>query len=193
MPSGPGLHSITGHVRLTGYLVADDGRFAGTRVVGDAGGIPVELVFGTRIVGRTRTVDGIYRFGGIGPGAYVARTRVIGDVGDTTELLTVTNTDVSAADTLRLVSRGDLYPVPNPIVGSTSIYFQLPDTHGVRVAILDVAGDTVRTLRPGAPDSSGLYRVDWDTLDQDGHPAGDSMYWATLRAGADVRAQLLFH
>ena len=32
-PSAPGLHSISGHRRLTGYLVDVNGRFAGTRAV----------------------------------------------------------------------------------------------------------------------------------------------------------------
>ena len=38
-PSKPQrLYSITGHVRLTGFLVDPDGAYAGTRMVGDADG-----------------------------------------------------------------------------------------------------------------------------------------------------------
>lgn len=60
-PSAPRPYSITGHLRLTGYLVDANGQFAGTRVMGDAEGIPVELLHGSEIVGRTTTVGGIYR------------------------------------------------------------------------------------------------------------------------------------
>ena len=191
-PSSPRLHSLSGHLRLTGYLVANDGHFAGTRVVGDADGVPVELSYGDQVVARTSARDGIYRFSGLGAGAYVARTRLIGGIVDETELLTISNSDVQVADTLRLASRGDILPVPNPIgQTTTSFYFELPDTEWAEVDILDLSGGTVRGLVARRL-PAGLNRVDWDGYDAEGHPATAALFWATLVAGEDVRAQLLF-
>src|SRR5262245_16678286 len=72
--TGPGFYTLSGHVTLTGYLVTPSGDFAGTKVVGDADGVPVELTFGDQVVARTQTVGGVYTFHGLAPGAYVART-----------------------------------------------------------------------------------------------------------------------
>jgi len=190
-PSAPRLHSLSGHLRLTGYLVYDDGRFAGTRVVGDADGVLVELIYGDRVVSQATTVDGVFTFAGLGAGAYVARTHVIGNIGDETEPLTISTFDIAAADTLRIASQGDLYPVPNPIGESTTIYFDLPDTEWVEVNILDMGGHTVRALRAREL-PAGSNAVVWNGLDQAGHRAGAAMYWVTLVSGEDVRAQLLF-
>jgi hypothetical protein len=190
-PAAPTLHSLSGHVRLTGFLVDAGGTFAGTRVVGDADGVRVDLLYGNRVVGSTLTKGGVYRFTGLGPGGYVARTRVVGDVGDDTEILTIANADVSANDTLRVVSVGDIYPVPNPVGSSTGLYFVLPDTEVVAVRILDPAGNVVRNLRVGQM-AAGLNLLIWDVNDIAGHPVTGSLYWATLVAGTDVRAQLLF-
>jgi hypothetical protein len=119
-----------GPPRLNGYLVDANGQFAGTRVSGDADGVPVELLHGSEIVRRTRTVDGIYRFSGLPPGGYVARSRAIGDIYDETNPMTIAISDVECADTLRLASRGDLYSYPNPFAtGDTMrISFDVPDT-----------------------------------------------------------------
>src|SRR5512145_620368 len=75
-PTAPSSHSLTGKVRLTGYLVNEDGTHGGTRVVDNASGVPVELLHGDKVVGRTTTVDGTYRFSGLAPGDYVARSRI---------------------------------------------------------------------------------------------------------------------
>jgi hypothetical protein len=190
-PSAPQLHSITGHLRLTGYLVDVNGKFAGTRVLGDADGVPVELLHGSEVVGRTTTVDGIYRFSGLGPGDYVARSRVIGDIGDQTTQMVIAVSDVSAADTLRLVSRGDLIPVPNPFVDTAQVYFGVPDTMWVDVDILDVGGDAIKSLLAleVLPERHAVF---WNGRDQGGRPVPGSLFWVTFVAGDDVRAQLLF-
>jgi hypothetical protein len=190
-PSAPSLHSITGSLHLTGYLVDVNGKFAGTRVLGDADGVPVELLHGSEVVGRTTTVDGIYRFSGLLPGDYVARSRVIGDFGDQTNPMVIATSDVSAADTLQLASRGDLCPVPNPFADSTRIFFTVPETMWVDVGILDVGCNTVKNLQSleSLPLRQAVY---WNGRDQTGRPATDSLYWVTYVAGHDVRAHLLF-
>jgi len=190
-PSAPVLHSITGHLRLTGYFVDADGQFAGTRVLGDADGVTVELLHGSEIVGRTTTVGGIYRFTGLGPGDYVARSRVIGDIGDQTTPMVIAVADVSAADTLRLVARGDLMTVPNPFVYMTTVNFVAPDTMWVDLEVLDVGGNPVMSLMAHEV-LPGHHAVFWYGRDQMDRRAAGSLFWVTYAAGHDVRAQLLF-
>src|SRR5439155_19712733 len=115
------------------------GHCAGSAAVGGADRVPVELSYGDQVVARTSTLDGLYRFSGLGAGAYVARTHLIGGIADETELLTISNSDVQVADTLRLASHGDILPVPNPIgPTTTSFYFELPDPEWAEVDILDL-------------------------------------------------------
>ena len=190
-PEAPLLHTLTGHVRLTGYLVDAGGAFAGTRVVGDPDGVRVDLMHGSAWVASALTVKGIYRFTGLAAGDYVARTRVIGTIGDDTNRMTIIQGDVASADTLRVDSIGDIYPVPNPIGASTTLFFSLPDTEQVAVRILDAAGNPVRTLYAGEL-LPGLKSLVWNGDDPTGHPVTQTLYWATLVAGLDVRAQLLF-
>lgn len=190
-PSAPRLYSLTGHLRITGFLVDPDGRFAGTRVLGDADGVPVELLHGSEVVGRTTTAGGVYRFPGLAPGGYVARSQVIGDIADETGPMTIASTSVSAADTLRLVSRGDLYPVPNPFEDTTEVFFSVPEPGWVDVRILDAGGNSVRKLLVQEV-MPARHIVSWDTRDQGGRPVTGSLFWVTFAAGNDVRAQALF-
>jgi hypothetical protein len=159
-------------------------------VVGDADGVPVELVFGTTVVARDSTVDGVYRFEGLAPGSYVARTDVIGLVKDETRPLTIAGFDIAAADTLRLRSVGDLLPVPNPSSGNTTVYFDLVDSQDVQVKVLDLSGGLVRRLL-GHRLGPGLNEVYWDGRDRQNQVARAPMYWLTLEADGDLRAQLL--
>src|SRR5690349_2751921 len=109
MPTAPGLHSITGRVVLTGSLVDANSQFLGTRVVTDADGVGVQLVFGTDVVATATTVHGAYRFGGLANGAYVVRTApLVRDFGDQTGQLTIANADIVVGDTLRIDSYGDI-------------------------------------------------------------------------------------
>lgn len=190
-PSAPQLHSISGHLRLTGYLVDANGAYAGTRVVGNADGVPVELLHGSEVVGRTTTVGGTYHFSGLRPGDYVARSRVVGDIGDQTTRMVIAVSDVSAADTLRLVSRGDLLPVPNPFVDTTQVYFLVSDTMWVDVRVLDVGGHIVQNLLT-LEVLPAYHAVFWNGRDQGGRPVTDPLFWVTYVAGSDVRAHLLF-
>jgi hypothetical protein len=190
-PTAPRLHALSGHVRLTGYLVDAEGRFAGTRVVGDADGVAVELVYGDQVIARTLSAHGAYRFTGLGPGGYFARARVIGSIGDRTRVVTIAGADITAGDTLRIASLGDIYPVPNPSALSTDFYFVLRDTEYVDVRVIDVAGNLVRSLHADEM-WPGQRVVTWGGIDQRGRPAPPGLYWVTLVAGDDYRAQLLF-
>lgn len=190
-PTVPQLYSLSGHLKLTGYLVDPDGAYAGTRVLGDADGVTVELLHGSEVVARTTTVDGVYRFSRLRAGDYKARSRVVGDIGDVTNQMVIAHADVFCADTLRLVSRGDLLPVPNPFVDTTQIYFVVPDTMWVDVNILDVGGNLVKNLL--ALEVMPLrHAVFWYGRDQRGRPVPGSLFWVTYVSGHDVRAHLLF-
>jgi hypothetical protein len=190
-PTAPATYSITGHLRLTGFFVNADGSYAGTRVVGYADGIGVELLYGSRVVARTTTVGGVYRFSGLRSGGYVARSWVVGDIGDKTPTLTIAVSDVSSLDTLRLVPKGDLHPVPNPFTDTTQVDFNVPDTAYIDVNILDATGAHIKNLlsqevRPRR------HAVFWNGTDQLNHPVAGTYFWITYVSGADVRAQLLF-
>lgn len=189
-PLAPGIRSVSGHLRLTGYFVDAGGRFAGTAVMGDVDGLPVELVYGSEVVARTTTVDGVYRFTGIRPGGYVARSRVIPGIEDETRPLVVTDRDLEVADTLRLASLGDLYPVPNPFTDTLKVYFQVYDSARVEMHVRDVAGKPLLKLldielRPA------LHTVIWPVRDPTGLFPFDGLYWVTFNSGPDIRAQLV--
>jgi hypothetical protein len=190
-PSAPGLHTLSGPVLLTGNLVDSTGVVQGIRLVTDADGIAVDLLFGDRVIATTLTVRGSYRFTGLGSGGYVARTRLVGTLEDRTPTLTIAGNDVVARDTLRVASAGDIVPVPNPFGTSTTLYFDVPQTEYVEVRILDLAGNLVRTLHAGEL-LAGLRVMTWSGIDLQGHPVTQPLYWATVVAGDDVRAQLLF-
>jgi len=142
-------------------------------------------------VARTQTVQGIYTFPGLAPGAYQTQATVNANVWDKSNVFTIVKTDLVAGDTLRLTSQGDLYPVPNPVVTASTIYFALPDTMVVDIRIEDLAGQTVKRLLQ-APRPPGINQVVWNGSDSLEVPVGGHQYWATLDAGADHRAQLLF-
>lgn len=190
-PTAPDLHTITGRLKLTGNLVDREGAYAGTKVVGDADGVPVELLHGSAVVARTTTSAGVYRFSGLRPGDYVARSIVVGDIGDQTTPMVIAVSDVTAADTLRLASRGDLTPVPNPLVDTTQVYFVVPDTLSVDVRVLDVGYRAIKDLL-NLEVLPARHAVIWNGRDQGGHPMPAGLYWVTYVAGTDVRAHLLF-
>ena len=186
----PGTFALTGHLRLTGYLVDANGRFAGTRVVNDADGVEVELRFGPASLGRTNTRAGTYRFDGLRPGAYRVFASVIGEVADASRELTIVDRDLTAGDTLTVISRGDLFPIPNPSPDVVYVLFDVPDSADVAVRILDMQGRVQQHLLTKRV--QGLQQVLWNGRDDAGELVPDRMYWITFEAGEDKRAQLLF-
>lgn len=190
-PTDPVLRSISGTVVLRGYFIDVNGRPAGTRVVGDADGVKVDLVRANRVIASTTTMNGNYQFLGLTAGVYNALTVSLGGIHDTTEALTIAVRSVAVADTLRMNSRGDLYPVPNPFADSTVVYFEVPDTVMVDVSIRDLAGNRVRSLTTGEM-LPGLRSVTWDGRDDDGALAPGLIHWMVYESENDLRAHLLF-
>jgi hypothetical protein len=191
MNPAPSRHALIGHINLTGYLVDAQGAFTGTRVVRDADGVFVELLSGASVATRVSTVDGVYRFGGLLPGAYQTRSTLIPPVSDMSAVFTIVSSDLMAGDTLNLTSYGDLKPIPNPFSGETTVYFAIPETLDVSLHILSLAGDTVQTLLQGQR-PPGINQVRWDGTDRFGATAPVGNYWVTFAAGSDQRAHLLF-
>lgn len=189
--SPPGLYSLSGHVRLTGYLVNASGQFAGTRLVDDADGVAVDLLYGTTVIARTTTVDGRYRFDGLAPGAYQTRAQVVDILADKSNVLTIVNSDLVSGDTLRLTSVGDLYPWPNPSADTVRISYRLLDTAFVELRIRNLGGTSIRLLRSSVQ-LPMVQMQTWDGLDDAFHPVTGPLYWLTLESGIDRRVQLLF-
>lgn len=192
-PTKPGPHNVTGSVILTGSLTAkSDGHYKGTRVVGDADGVLVELVYGDQVVQRTTTVDGVYRFSGVWPGGYLVRAPIVDGISFHTRTITVASIDQFVADTLRLDSYGDLYPNPNPMTASIQIYFDvLSDTSTTEVRVVDLSGHLVKTLHSIAlPENRRV--TAWYGEDENNHQVNGPMYWVTYSVPNDSRAQLVF-
>ena len=189
-PTAPAGHEISGPVVLVGFLTDSLSAFAGTRVVGDADGILVELVAGQAVVASTRTVRGRYRFTNVPAGAYRARARVTFDMIAETQTLTLAQGSLLVADTLRLRSRGDLFPVPNPFRRSQTAYFSLPVAEQVNLRVLDLAGSPVRQLFEGLL-SAGLHQALWDGTDDAGDARAPGLYWFTLQDAQGTRVQLV--
>ena len=191
-PTAPGkTYSLSGRVRLTGFLMDANGRFAGTRVVDDADGVNVELRLNKNASRHSTTVDGAYRFDGLAPGSYFVRAQVIGGVIDETNALTVVNSDLVSADTLQLVSHGDIDPIPNPAPGYIDLLFWLPDTQQVEVRVRDMQGNTIQVVASKVL-PLGLQQLYWNGRDDYGVLVHDALYWVTVESGVDKRAQLLF-
>jgi hypothetical protein len=185
----PGTFAITGHVRLTGYLVAPDGHFAGTRIVDDAGGVEVELRLGsTSSAARSPEAEPIASTDCTrGLRGVCERDR---DVADQTKELTIVHRDLMSGDTLNLdVTRRPL-PRAQPLTRCVVVYFDVPDSADVDVLIVDLAGRIVQHVF--SQRVQGLQQVLWTGRDEAGELVTDRMHWITYEAGDDKRAQLLF-
>jgi 1,4-alpha-glucan branching enzyme len=77
-------------------------------------------------------------------------------------------------------------PWPNPTRGASRLSFTLPARTRGTLAILDVAGRTVRTLASG-PLDAGLHTAAWDGADASGHAAAPGLYFARLSTGLGDR------
>jgi hypothetical protein len=82
---------------------------------------------------------------------------------------------------------------PNPIAGNTSLHYAVPAgyTGPVRLEIADVQGRLVRSLVDKGQTSGG-YRVSWQTQDDLGRLVPNGVYFARFTAGPHTaRAKLV--
>jgi hypothetical protein len=68
---------------------------------------------------------------------------------------------------------------PNPFNASTSIRFDLPQSGHISLAILNIQGETTRTLADGAFEA-GSHIVSWDGLNDDGEALASGQYFVRL-------------
>ena len=78
---------------------------------------------------------------------------------------------------------------PTPATGDVTLSFALPEPAEVSLAVVDVQGRLVRTLRDG-PEPAGRQSVTWNTRDG-GAPVAPGVYFARLVAGGHTLARRL--
>jgi cytochrome c peroxidase len=77
---------------------------------------------------------------------------------------------------------------PNPFGDHTSIFYSLAGPGHVRVWVYDVNGSMVRTLVEDN-EPSGVHRIDWDGLNQQGRAVVSGIYFYAIEAGGTVSAR----
>lgn len=94
------------------------------------------------------------------------------------------DTDVaSTPDGREPASARALWAGPNPWTPQTELRFRIDDAAPVRLAVVDVSGRVVRTLRNGVVEA-GLHREQWDGLDEAGRAVPSGIYFVRLDGGA---------
>jgi len=76
--------------------------------------------------------------------------------------------------------------VPNPFNPRTAIHYELTRDATVSLAIYDIAGRRVRTLRNGEVESSGSHRAEWYGRDDSGRSLASGNYFARMTAGGQT-------
>jgi len=82
-------------------------------------------------------------------------------------------------------------PTPNPMRERMGIALSLPKAGEVRVDVFDVQGRVVGAMHAGQLDP-GVYRLEWDGTDGEGHASGAGVYFARLQVDGRVITQRRF-
>ena len=102
------------------------------------------------------------------------------DYSTTLEVVEVSEVDGAPAIPDRLL----LLPMqPDPMRGSATIRFALPDRSSVELSVCDVSGRRVRSLRSGELENAGYHQVFWDGRNDRGHDLPAGVYFIRIRAG----------
>jgi hypothetical protein len=73
--------------------------------------------------------------------------------------------------------------VPNPVISSTVLHFDLPHTSSARMVVYDAAGRAVRTLVQGTM-PPGRHRQVWNGTNEAGRSLGAGVYFVRFEAGS---------
>jgi hypothetical protein len=79
-------------------------------------------------------------------------------------------------------------PAPNPAFGTVRFRLALPHAAAVRVDVFDVQGRMAGAMRAGNLDP-GVYPLEWDGTDGDGHASGAGVFFARLEVDGRLVAQ----
>ena len=79
---------------------------------------------------------------------------------------------------------------PNPFNSTTTIRFDLPAPHQVRLTVYNLTGQEIAELVRG-PRRAGSYTLSWDGRDRDGRPLASGVYLYRLEAGDQVKVRKL--
>lgn len=191
-PTQPSTYALSGHVQLIGHVTGTNGQHLETRVVSDADGVPVDLLYGNTLVASTHTTDGAFRFTSVPPGGYHVRARIFGSLDTVSAGVTVPNRDVDVGPPVVLESVGDIYPAPNPIEAATVITFATDSLGASALRVIALNGTIIRQLYVSGMIHPGIYLAEWNGSDAAGVPLPPGYYWLTFEAGTDQRAQLVF-
>jgi hypothetical protein len=72
---------------------------------------------------------------------------------------------------------------PNPFNPSTTISYDLPAASDVTLAVYDITGRTITTLKD-THQPAGNYAIQWDGTDDSGNPVSTGVYFCRMQAGA---------
>lgn len=86
--------------------------------------------------------------------------------------------NVAGANSFRLLQN-----YPNPMQGTTTIRFQLPQPEDVVLDVFNVSGQKVKTLT-NRTFSAGEHQVHWDGTSGNGEAVASGIYYYQLKAGA---------
>ncbi len=78
---------------------------------------------------------------------------------------------------------------PNPFNPSTEIFFKLPKTGPVDMAVLDLVGRRVRTLHPGSILDVGEHSIRWNGLDDGGRPLPSGVYFCAIEMSGETSSR----
>ncbi len=82
-------------------------------------------------------------------------------------------------------------PSPNPMRDRMRVSLSLPKAGDVRVDVYDVQGRVVGAMHAGQLDP-GVYQLEWNGTDGEGHVSGAGVYFARLQVDGRVIAQRRF-
>jgi hypothetical protein len=187
----PTSFTLDGSVTLTGASTSAIGGYLGPRVVTDADGVPVDLLFGANVTATTTTSRGHYAFSGLRAGTYRVRARALAGIEVVSNDLTLGQSNLTAA-TLALQSRGGLFPFPNPSADTVTTTFFLAGDEDASLRLYDRSGNLQRVLLEGTM-PGGVNRMPWDGRDLHGTRVPAGFYWMTLsELGLLTRVELIF-